>query len=140
MKHVLFDASALFKRYSGEAGAARVHALYEASERISLAAHCKAELASALTRQWRAQLFTDAEYRRVLATIHSDFEGVEVQPLDGEVEFNAIAAMRLAPLRGMDALHIASAQVARVDLFVTADQHQAEAARAAGVTTELITA
>jgi uncharacterized protein len=140
VKHVLFDASALFKRYSGEEGAERVHAVYGASDRVSVAAHCKTELASALTRQWREQLFSDAEYRRVLANIHSDFAGVDLVPLDSEVEFNAIAAMRMAPLRGMDALHIASAQVARADLFVTADKRQAEAARAVGLNTELIEA
>jgi uncharacterized protein len=138
--HVLFDASALFKRYSGEEGAARVVAVYGESHRVSAAAHCKAELASALTRQWREDLFTDDEYRRVLASIHSDFDGVEVLPLDREVEFNAIAAMRLAPLRAIDALHVASAQVAGVDLFVTADRRQAQAARAAGLATELIEA
>jgi predicted nucleic acid-binding protein len=38
----------------------------------------------------------------------------------------------------MDALHIGTAQAARVDLFVTADKRQAAAAQAVGLKTELI--
>jgi predicted nucleic acid-binding protein len=40
----------------------------------------------------------------------------------------------------MDALHIGAARAARVDLFVTADRRQAQAAQALGLTTELIEA
>ena len=56
------------------------------------------------------------------------------------MERYAIAAMRMATLRGMDALHIGSAQAANVDLFVTADRRQAQAAQAVGLKTELIEA
>lgn len=48
--------------------------------------------------------------------------------------------MQRARLRGMDALHIGSAQAAAVELFVTADRRQADAARSAGLLTELIEA
>ena len=54
------------------------------------------------------------------------------------VEMLAIAAMESARLHAMDALHIATAQHAQVDLFVTADRRQASVARAVGLTTELI--
>lgn len=138
--HVLFDTSAVFKRYSGEAGVARVLQIQQQSRQITAAAHCKTEVASALTRQWREGLFSDDEYARVLAVINSDFDELTVMPLSTQVERNAIAALRLAPLRGMDAVHIGTAQAARVDLFVTADKRQADAAKAAGLTTELIEA
>jgi predicted nucleic acid-binding protein len=41
-------------------------------------------------------------------------------------------------LGAADALHIGAARVARVDLFVTADLRQAQAAKALGLKTELI--
>ena len=138
--NVLFDASALFKRYSGEAGVNRVLQLQATASAVTAAAHCKTEVASALTRQWREGAFSDDEYERVLADIHADFDELAVMPLSGQVERFAISAMRLATLRGMDALHIGTAQAARVDLFVTADKRQAAAAQAVGLKNELIEA
>ena len=136
--NVLFDASALFKRYSGEAGVQRVLQLQAQATEVTAAVHCKTEVASALTRQWREGAFSDAEYDRVLSVIHADFDELTVMPLSAQAERSAIAAMRVATLRGMDALHIGTAQAARVDLFVTADKRQATAAQAMGLKTELI--
>lgn len=136
--NILFDASAMFKRYSGENGVKRVLQLQSSASAVSAAVHCKTELASALTRQWREGAFSDEEYERVLADIHADFDELAVIPLSSQAERYAISAMRLAPLRGMDALHIGTAQAARVDLFVTADRRQAAAAVAVGLRTELI--
>jgi predicted nucleic acid-binding protein len=136
--NVLFDASALFKRYSGEAGVLRVLQLQAQATEVTAAVHCKTEVASALTRQWREGSFSDAEYDRMLTAIHADFDELTVMPLSAQAERSAIAAMRAATLRGMDALHIGTAQAARVDLFVTADKRQATAAQALGLKTELI--
>ncbi|MES2941271.1 MAG: type II toxin-antitoxin system VapC family toxin [Pseudomonadota bacterium] len=136
--NILFDASAMFKRYSGENGVERVLQLQASASAVSAAVHCKTEVASALTRQWREGAFSDGEYERVLADIHADFDELAVIPLSSQAERYAISAMRLATLRGMDALHIGTAQAARVDLFVTADRRQAAAATAVGLKTELI--
>ena len=138
--NILFDASALFKRYSGEKGVGRVLQLQVSASVITAAVHCKAEVASALTRQWREGAFSDEEYDRVLADIHADFDELNVMPLSNAAERYAIAAMRLATPRGMDALHIGTAQAAHVDLFVTADKRQAAAAQAVGLKIELIEA
>ena len=136
--NILFDASALFKRYSGEAGAQRVLALQMDASQITAAAHCKAEIASALTQQWREGLFATEEYDRILAEINKDFEDLMVIPLSPKVERNAMAAMRLVDLRGLDALHIGTAQAAGVDLFVSADRRQTRAAQAVGLKAEWI--
>ncbi|MDB5891499.1 MAG: hypothetical protein JWP47_2330 [Polaromonas sp.] len=138
--NVLFDASALFKRYSGESGVERVLQLQSQASEITAAVHCKVELASALTRQWREGSFTDEEYHRVMNAIDDDFAALTVMPLSAYAERSAIAAVRLSVLRAMDALHIGTAQSARVDLFVTADRRQAAAAQAMGLKTELIEA
>jgi predicted nucleic acid-binding protein len=138
--NILFDASALFKRYSGEVGVERVLQLQQQATRVSAAAHCKTEVASALMRQWREGLFSDLEFSRVLSEIERDFDELSATPLSVLVERHAIAAMRVSPLRAVDALHIGTAQVAGVDLFVTADRRQAVAAEAVGLKTELIEA
>lgn len=138
--NILFDASALFKRYSGEPGCARVLQLQLSATQITAAAHCKAEIASALTRQWRAGLFVTEEYDRMLGEISRDFDDLTVLPLTRKVERNALAAMRLAVVGSAEALHIGTAQAAGVDLFVSADRRQAAAAQAVGLKTELIEA
>ena len=138
--NIMFDASALFKRYSGEAGVARLLQLQASASAVTVAVHCKTEVASALTRQWREGAFSEDEYARVLANIHADFDEIRVLPLSGQAERYSIAAMRLSSLRGIDALHIGTAQAAQVDLFVTADKRQAVAAQTVGLKTELIEA
>ena len=137
---VLFDSSALFKRYAGEAGAQQVRDIHTRASSIVLAAHCLTELMSALTRQWREGAFGDAEFARVRSRMREDFDAYRIEPLNRTVEDLAIAAMALSPMRAMDALHIGSAQAARVHLFVTADRRQAAAAQAAGLRTECIEA
>jgi len=137
---VLFDSSALFKRYAGEAGAHQVLDLHAKATSVVLAAHCLTELMSALTRQWREGAFGDAEFARVRARMREDFDAYRIEPLSRTVEDLTIAAMALAPLRAMDALHIGSAQAARAHLFVTADRRQAAAAQAAGLRTECVEA
>ncbi|MEJ7930257.1 type II toxin-antitoxin system VapC family toxin [Ramlibacter sp. AN1015] len=135
---VLFDSSALFVRYAGETGASQVDALHVRASAVVLAAHCQAELMAALTRQWREGAFGDDEFRRVRTRMREDFEAYHVEPLSRTVEDFALAAMVLAPLGAADALHIGSAQAARVQLFVTADPRQSVAAQAVGLRTECI--
>lgn len=135
---ILFDSSALFKRYAGEAGTARVMELHERAHTVVLAAHCFCELMSALTCQWREGAFDEAEYRRVRGVMREDFGAYRVEPLSRIVEEFAVAAMVQAPLRAMDALHIGTAQSANAGLFVTADRRQAAAGLAVGLKTELI--
>lgn len=135
---LLFDSSALFKRYAGESGVKRVSELHERATSVVLAAHCYTEMVSALTRQWREGAFDEAEYRRIRATMRDDFDVYQVEALSRTVEDFAVAAMVQVSLRAMDALHIGSAQAARVNLFVTADRRQASAAQAVGLKTELI--
>ena len=56
---VLFDSSALYKRYNAEAGREQVLAASERASEVVVAAHCKAEIAWALNRQ-RAEGLVDA--------------------------------------------------------------------------------
>lgn len=135
---LMFDASALTKRYASEAGRERVLALFEAASELLVAAHCKTEIASALLRRRREGSLPTSEFDRAWAMAQSDVDDMTLVPLDKRVERFAFAAMEQGPLRGMDALHVGSALATRVDLFVTADRRQAQVARSMGLPTELI--
>ncbi|MFM9879843.1 MAG: type II toxin-antitoxin system VapC family toxin [Burkholderiaceae bacterium] len=135
---ILFDTSALYKRYSAEAGRAQVMALGEQADEICVAAHGKSEIASALNRQRHDGLIGDADYQRIMAVVTQEFFEFHYQALDSRVEALAIAAMEKSHLGAMDALHIGSAKAAGVDLFVTADKRQALAAEAVGLKTQLV--
>lgn len=135
---LMFDASALTKRYASETGRNRVLALFASASELLVAAHCKTEVASALLRRRREGSLPAAEFDRAWSAAQSDVADMTLVPLDARVERFAFAAMEQGPLRGMDALHVGSAIAAQVDLFVTADKRQAQVARAMGVATELI--
>ena len=138
---ILMDTSALYKRYNAEAGRAQVMAAGERASELVVAAHCKTEIASALNRQRHDGLVSAQEYARILTVVQGDFADFTVVALDGRVEAHALRALEGGGrLRAMDALHIGAARAARVDLFVTADRRQAQAAQALGLTTELIEA
>ncbi|MDB5894901.1 MAG: hypothetical protein JWQ88_2432 [Rhodoferax sp.] len=137
---LLFDTSALVKRYREEGGSQRVQHLLGQARQVVMAAHGKTELASGLCRDWRQQRTTRDEYERDMAQLADDFADFEVVPLDARIEALALAAMEGHNLQTMDALHIGTAQAAQVDLFVTADPRQAQAAQSVGLKTELIQA
>lgn len=137
---MLFDTSALFKRYSREGGSDHVDRLSAQASEFLVAAHCKVEIASAINRLRHDGQVTAGHYAELMGDVHADFDNFSLLPLDVRIEALAIAAMERSRLRAMDALHIASAQAAKVDLFVTADRRQAQAAQAVGLATELIDA
>ena len=135
---MMFDASALTKRYASDTGRERVLVLFELATELLVAAHCKTEIASALLRRRRDGSLPAAEFDRAWAAAQHDVADMTLVPLDAHVERFACAAMVQGPLRSMNALHVGSALAMRVDLFVTADRRQALVARGMGMPVELI--
>jgi uncharacterized protein len=135
---LMFDTSALAKRYASEPGRERVLGLFALAGELMVAAHCQTEMAAALLRRRREGALSSAEFDRAWATACSDVADMTRVPLDAHVERFAFAAMEHGPLRAMDALHVGSALAARVDLFVTADRRQAHVAQGLGLQTELV--
>ncbi|MDB5744988.1 MAG: hypothetical protein JWR68_3303 [Polaromonas sp.] len=137
---LLLDSSAIAKRYKRESGHDTVERLLLSADRVVLAAHCKVEIASSLSREVHDHSIDLDQYAHAMREVVQDFIDFEVWPISPEIEALAIGVMAHHRMRVMDALHIGTAQVARVDLFVTADRKQALAAQAAGLKTELIEA
>lgn len=137
---LLFDSSAIAKRYKRESGRDLVENLLKSADAVVLAAHCRIEIASSLSREVHDKSIDSGQYGHAMSKVTQDFVDFDVWPISPEIEVLAIAAMAHSRLRAMDALHIGTAQAARVDLFVTADRKQALAAQAAGLKTELVEA
>lgn len=135
---LLFDTSAILKRYREEPGRERVASLLAAATDVVLADHCKVEIAAGLCQDLQDAAISPQQYAQVMAQVHTDFEDFAVARLDARAQALAIAAMETHRLCALEALHIGAAQAAAVDLFVTADPQQALAARAVGLKTELI--
>ena len=137
---LLLDSSAIAKRYKRENGHDTIQHLLMGADTVVLAAHCKVEIASSLSREVHDQSIDMNQYAHAISEVALDFVDFNVWPIGPEIEALAIAAMARHRLSAMDALHIGTAQMARVDLFVTADRKQALAAQAAGLKTKLIEA
>jgi len=135
---LLFDTSAVVKRYKAEKGDETVARLFAEASTVVMAAHCKVEIASVFGREMHDRAIDAAQYGSAMSEVAEDFSDFEVLAITPEIEALAIAAMAGHRLRAMGALHIGTAQIAQVDLFVTADRQQAKAAQAMGLKIELI--
>ena len=100
---------------------------------VVAAPHCKVELYSALNRVRRETGASEQAYRETCGELERNFEGFDVVPWTTVLERAAIRALEASPLRAGDALHVAAAVAAGVDLFVTADQRQYQGALAVGL-------
>lgn len=135
---IMFDTSALVKRYLAEAGQEQIAQIFDRATMVALAPHCRIELMATVARTLREGRISTADGERVAFELGEDLKEWEVLPLSAPVEQASLRALAAAALRGMDALHVGAALVARVGLFVTADIRQAQAAQALGLPTELV--
>ena len=135
---ILFDTSALLKRYLPEKGRDAVLQLIAQAAPAVAAPHCKVELYSALNRVRRETQADEISYRGTCDEVERNFADMDIMPLSAHVERAAIRALEASPMRGMDALHVGAALVAGVDLFVTADIRQFNGAQAFGLRATLL--
>lgn len=104
-----FDASALTKLFLAEPGWDRVRALWDTSETLVTSWISFPEVRSALERAHRSGRIGRRRLQRALSELDELWPDVLVTRVDGPL---AVAAADLAgvhPLRGQDAIHLASA-------------------------------
>ena len=135
---ILFDTSALLKRYLPEDGRQDLLALVARANPAVAAPHCKIELYSALNRLRRETRPNPEVFQDTCDEVERNFAEMDVVPLSNNVERAAIRALEASPMRGMDALHVGAAMAAGVDLFVTADIRQFNGAQAFGLKATLL--
>ena len=138
-----FDASALVKRYVDEPGRREVLRLLRRYEVVT-SAIVPVELRSAMGRRVAEGTLDERDVPRILKRVATERGFWALIDVSREVLAAAETLVATRPLRALDAIHVASAQlfagrIAMPDLvFVSADVRQTAAAAAVGITTKQI--
>ena len=104
-----FDTSALIKRFVDEPGSERVEGLLSKDPMLATSKVAYAEVHAALARKLRERAFTAVAYRRTSRSFESEWRAyVRVDVVD-PLLFTVRELVRRHPLRGFDAIHLASA-------------------------------
>lgn len=133
-----FDASAFAKRYVAEDGSGDVESLCAEADDLAVGVICVPEILSALNRRVRERSLTSRQYAEAKRRLAEDVRDAVVVNLTAPVLASAVGVLESSPVRTLDALHIACAAEWKADLFVTSDRRQVDAARRAGLRTELV--
>ena len=91
------------------------------------------ELISAFRRLVHEGRLSEPQYSRIRSELLADLVDALVCDTSPQVIQKAVEALEAQPLRAMDAIQVASAQVSGADVFVSADMRQCEAARRLGL-------
>jgi len=136
--NIFFDSSALAKRYLEEKGSDRVQAILASASALGISVISVPEIISALCRRRRERRLSTQQYRDAKVALFSDIEDASVVGISEEVITRTVELLEHFPLRSADALHIACAVEWSAELFVSADERQARAARAHGLQVETL--
>jgi predicted nucleic acid-binding protein len=134
-----FDTSALIKRYVDEPGRREVLQLLRSHECVTSAV-LPVELRSALRRRASEGTLDEERVPEILKHFATDRAFWTLVEVTSEVLAAAERLVATHPLRTLDAVHVASAQVFATRLaaiglvFVSADKRQTDVAAAAGMT------
>ena len=133
------DTSLLVKRYVPEIGSDELDQfLCDTQPHLLVSELSRLELASTLARKRREGQFTQRQLDVMQHQADEDLlsGSIEVALLQGQVISRALSLMRSLkqPVATLDAIHLATALLQSVSLFMTNDQQLARAATEAGLT------
>jgi predicted nucleic acid-binding protein len=138
-----FDTSALVKRYIDEPGRRLVQQLLRRHDCVT-SAILPVELRSALRRRVAERTLDRPRVSEILKRVAADRAYWTVIEVGTEVLSGAETLVAIHPVRTLDSIHLASAQLFATRLsmpemlFVSADQRQTEVANAIGLMTSPI--
>jgi uncharacterized protein len=138
-----FDTSALVKRYINEVGRRQILQLLRRHEFVA-SALLPVELRSALRRRVTEGTLEAARVPEILKRVSADRAYWTLVAVGAEVLDAAERLVAVHPLRTLDAIHVASAQVFAAGvsasglMFVSADKRQTETAAVIGLATRYI--
>lgn len=133
---LVLDTSALAKRYVEEPGSETVEERCREAEEILLSVIAIPEVLSGFNRLRRQSNLSDSNYAHLKRAFAADIEQISILDLSPAILQWTTRCLEAAPLRAMDAIHVASSIEARADLFLSADRRQCRAARELGVVVE----
>jgi predicted nucleic acid-binding protein len=132
---IYLDTSALIKRFVDEKGSAFVQSIVQRRGTIATAKIAYAEIFAGLTRKLREGHLPRAEYDLTCRQFESDWHAYLRVELEDQILFLARDLIQRHPLRGFDAVHLASAVGLKSALnedivFAAADERLLRAAEA----------
>ena len=137
---ILFlDTSALVKLYIAEPGSDRMREVVARGEPIAASALAFAEVHATFMRRRREELLQATELEQLQLAFAGDWEELTQVPVGSAVLELVPGLCRRHPLRGADAVHLASALLLHQEelqvTFACSDRHLMEAAAAEGLVT-----
>lgn len=134
-----FDTSFLVKLYAAEEDSETARTTMSTASAIVTSVVSYAELCSALARKRREGGLNETAYRAALRSFQMDWNGIEKAEVSDELARRAGDLATRHALRGLDAIHLASALWVSSGIrggklaFATADQRLARTARLEGL-------
>jgi predicted nucleic acid-binding protein len=132
---VFLDTSALAKRYVQEPGSEELEELFASvTIEIFMSTLAFVEFAAAMGRKLLNKEIEKVQAGEAINELEEDWSNVfDKIPLEDTVAETAAAIALEYSLKGADAVHLASAQVAGAELFVASDNKLIRAARKMGI-------
>jgi uncharacterized protein len=132
---IYLDTSALIKRFVNEKGSPLVQSIVEGREAIATAKIAYAEIFAGLARKLRGNDLSKAQYAVACRQFESDWQAYLRIALEDAILLSARDLIQRHPLRGFDAVHLASALRLKTALggeitFAAADGRLLKAAEA----------
>lgn len=103
------DSSALVKLYVAESGSERVRQLVQHAPVCATSAIAYAEIRAAMARRFREGALSSTQLIRIKSALLADWPTLFVVPVIEPITMSAGDVSELHALRGMDAIHLASA-------------------------------
>jgi predicted nucleic acid-binding protein len=135
---LFLDSSAFAKRFIDESGSAEVEMLCAQADELCLSVICVPEIISALIRRLREKSLSRREYTQAKMRLSQDVRDAIIINLTSDIIGSSIEVLEAAPVRTIDALHIACALTWQADLFTTSDRGQHAAAKVMGLKSQLV--
>jgi len=131
---IYLDTSALVKRFVQEKGSPVVQSLFQSATAVATAKIAYAEIFAGLTRKLRERNLSRAQYSAACRHFESDWHAYVRVELQDDILFLARDLIQRHPLKGFDAVHLASALRLKVALgeelrFAAADKNLLRAAQ-----------
>ncbi|MGH7927594.1 MAG: type II toxin-antitoxin system VapC family toxin [Candidatus Binatia bacterium] len=132
---IYLDTSALIKRFVKEKGSALVQSLVQRKEAVATAKIAYAEIFEGLTRKLREGSVSKTQYALACRQFERDWHAYLRVGLEDDILLLARDLIQRRPLRGYDAVHLASALRLKIALgeeitFAAADARLLKAAEA----------
>jgi uncharacterized protein len=135
------DTSALVKRYVSEPGSTSVRPLFRTKD-VATSRIAYAEIAATMSRLAREAALAESARDAILERLDADFAAITIVEIRAALMRRVSNLVARRPLRGYDAVHLASALALRdrglAVTFWAADAALIEAARAEGLRTMLL--